>query len=747
MSAPFAPKRRDVMSSSRPGRPFAPGPIFRLLGHHGTPVDLPTHPGTVQLDRAPPGSRFLAMGRPHAASPSGSSPSPTPHSGSYSRPTTPRQPPVSSRPNPFNDAPSSPSSSSSSSSSHPRSHSPSPSLSPPSSPSSQWHRTGKYTILRFHVNPNPGLAPGHRGLNVALCFHNGYWQSLTEGGDDITIHFNDHQRVVPCAGAPYESHTLPSAPNYVIQSSDVNLWVEEDDVFDTGLVSSSHLENQPKQHKPSLIRFQRPVTSTQENVKDVASKRQPRQPINNKLILWTGYAVLCYLILAILISFSHPRQQPPVTVYEATPFHPEAIVTDVLPVYDRFHQLCLRQALFPRNSTFFNLPLDTLAIGLMFSNRDLCLPVQDIGTMWNPEQGLTMDIMERWDYEKELRKGGPVYDGVDLDELCSNVSKAVDRATTRFLRTIWYLESHATDTSRIAIEGLAVSLMIREKMDAQNATSTKPSGKPYTTGPATPPTPDPSPLLTLAILKDIADEEVGPSLHSMMDKTMEEMNEFRKLLKDAIQQIDQVLDISRNVTEHTTDTNHGTGTSEPLFWKSWWTRNNPETRRKAEKPKLLRKTKDSMGFFINVRHNLTVVASALEEVFNEQEDILHEEDKIVHWIQKLLDAASLASQADSGGIVHLQNDTRENYIAGKWHSNLWAPYRPKLEKEEFGQWCLCPDCPRAQGEKVIVRLHLPNPTEAIAAIFPTWMLILQEDVALWEMAESRRDEAEKSRPW
>ncbi|KAI8649491.1 hypothetical protein NCS55_01449100 [Fusarium keratoplasticum] len=618
MSAPFAPKRRNVMSPSRPARPFAPGPIFRSLGQHGTPVGLPTHPGTAQPDDAPPGSRFLAMAGPHVAS--------------------------------------------------------------------QWHRTGEYTVLRFRVNPHPGLAPGHRGLGVALCFHNGYWHSLAEGA------------------APDESHTLPSAPNYVIQSSDANLWVEEDDVFDTGLVSSSHPERQPEQPKPSLIRLQRPVTSTQESVKDVASKRQPQQPINNKLILWTGYALLCYLFLATLISFFHPRQQPLETVYEATPFHPEAIVTDVLPIYDRFHQLCLRQALFPRNSTFFNLPLDTLSVGLMFS--------------------LTMDIMERWDYEKELRKGGPVYDGVDLYEVCSNVSKAVDRATTRFLNTIWYLESRATATSRTAIEGLAVSLMIREKMDAQNATSTKPSGKPYTTGPAAPPTPDPSPLLTLAFLKDTADQEVGPSLHSMMDKMMEEMNEFRKLLKDAIRKIDQVLDISRNATEHITDTNHGTGTRESLFWKSWWTRNNPETRGKAQKAKLLRKTKDSMGFFINVRHNLTVVASALEEVYNEQEDILHEEDKIALWIQQLLDTASLASQADSGGIVHLQNNSSENYIAGKWHASLWAPYRPKLEKEEFGQWCLYPDCPRAQGEKVIVRLHLPNPTEAIAAIFPTWMLIL-----------------------
>ncbi|KAL2670333.1 hypothetical protein Neosp_014800 [[Neocosmospora] mangrovei] len=291
-----------------------------------------------------------------------------------------------------------------------------------------------------------------------------------------------------------------------------------------------------------------------------------------------------------------------------------------------------------------------------------------------------MDVLEHWNYQKELAKGGPVYDGVDLVELCSNLSRAVDRATTSFRHTIWYLEGSATATSRIAIEGLAVSLMIRENMDAQNATSTKPSGKPYTTGLAAPPTPDPSPLLTLAILKDIADEEVGPSLHSLRDKTMEEMNEFRKELKDAIQKIDQVLEISRNVTEHTTDTDHGT---EPPFWKSWWTRKSLETWRKAEKAKALRKTKDSMGFFINVRHNLTVIASALEEVFAEQEDILHEEDQITFWIQQLLDAASIASEADSGNIVQLQNNTSENYIAGKWHSNLWAPYRPKLEKEEF----------------------------------------------------------------
>lgn len=594
------------------------------------------------------------------------------------------------------------------------------------------------------MNPHPRLAPGHRGLSVALCFHNGYWQSLAEGGDDIAIHFNDHQHVVPCAAGPDESHTLPSAPNYVIQSSDVNLWVEEDDVFETELVPSVHSESQPK---TSLIRSRRRVTSTLQSSKDVAAEKQSRQPINSKLILWTGYIILCYLFLAILVSFFHPRQQPLATVYEPTPFHPEAIVTDVLPVYDRFHQLCLRQALFPRNSTFLNLPFDTLAVGLMHRHSDLCLPVRDIGTMWNPEQGLTMDMMERWDYEKELKKGGPVYNGVDLYKLCWNASDAVDHATTRFLDTIRYLESRATATSKIAIEGLAVSLMIREKMDVQNATSTKPSGKPYTTGPAAPPTPDASPLLTLSILKDIADKEVGPSFHSMMDKMMEEMNEFRKVLKDATQKIDQVLDISSRVTKNTTDAYDGMGTSEPPFWKSWWTRNNPEIRERARKTKLLRETKDSMGFFLNVRHNLTVVASALGEVFDEQENILHEEDKIVFWIQQLLDAASLASQAGSGGIVQLQNDTGENYIAGKWHSNLWSPYRPKLEKEEFGQWCLYPGCPRAQGEKVIVRLHLPNPTEAIAAIFPIWMLILREDAALWEMAERRRDEAKKNSHW
>ncbi|RMJ07680.1 hypothetical protein CDV36_012714 [Fusarium kuroshium] len=220
-----------------------------------------------------------------------------------------------------------------------------------------------------------------------------------------------------------------------------------------------------------------------------------------------------------------------------------------------------------------------------------------------------------------------------------------------------------------------------------------------------------------------------------MNEKMKQMNEFRQVLRDAIQHIDQVLDISRQVTYD------GTDTREPPFWKSWWIR---PTHQQARRTKLLSETKDSMAFFMSMRHNLTVVASALEEVFIEQEDILQEEDQISAWIQLLLDAASLASQADSLGTVHLQHDAGDSFIAGRWHANFWAPYRPKLEKEEFGQWCLYPECPRAQGERVLVRLHLPNPTEAIDAIVPIWMLVIKEHVDLWKMAQSREKEAGKN---
>ncbi|RTE69799.1 hypothetical protein BHE90_015818 [Fusarium euwallaceae] len=486
---------------------------------------------------------------------------------------------------------------------------------------------------------------------------------------------------------------------------------------------------------PSVIHLQHPVTSIQQNDKGEIDERQPRHSINNKIILWTGFAVLCYLVLATFISFFHCREKTPAVVYEATQFHSEVTVVDVLPVYDRFHQLCLRQAFLPRNSTFFNLPFDTLDTDLLSLIRVTCLPVTGIGTMWNREQGLTMDPVARGLYEERLKQGHPVFDGVDLYQLCSNVSEAVGSAHEYFRRLLWDLETRATTTSRVALEGLAKKLIIRESMDGQSPTATEPSGKPYTTGPATPPTPDPSPLLTLAFWKNTIDLEVGPNFHTLMNEKMKEMNEFRQVLRDAIQHIDQVLDISRQVTDD------GTDTREPPFWKSWWIR---PTHQQARRTKLLSETKDSMAFFMSMRHNLTVVASALEEVFIEQEDILQEEDQISTWIQLLLDAASLASQADSLGTVHLQNGAGDSFIAGRWHANFWAPYRPKLEKEEFGQWCLYPECPRAQGERVLVRLHLPNPTEAIDAIVPIWMLVIKEHVDLWKMAQSREKEAGKN---
>ncbi|RSL45048.1 hypothetical protein CEP54_014435 [Fusarium duplospermum] len=675
------------------------------------------------------------MGRPHGSSAAGSSLSESLHSGSSSRPTTPRQPPISSRSKTSNVASPPPSSSSLSSPSRHLSHS--PPLPPPPSPSSQWHRTGEHTVLRFRVNPHPDLAPGHRGLSVALCFHNGYWRSLAGGDDAITIQFNDHQHVVSHSAFQDDSHPLPSAPNYIIQSSDVNLWVEEDDSVDTEPVSPRHPEFRLRQPMPSVIHLQHPAAFIKQNDKDEIDERQPRRPINNKIIPWTGFAVLCYLVLAILISFFHSREQTPAVVYEATRFYSEATVVDVLPVYDRFHQLCLRQAFLPRNSTFYNLPFDTLDNHLLARIRVTCLPVTGIGTIWSREQGLTMDPVARGLYEESLKQSHPIFDGVDLYQLCSNVSETVGSAHQAFRRLLWDLETRATTTSRVALEGLVRKLIIRESMDGRSPTSTEPLGKPYTTGPATPPTPDPSPLLTLAFWKNTIDLKVGPNFHTLMDEKLKEMNEFRQVLRDALQHIDQVLDISRQVTEDATNTDNGTGTRELPFWKSWWIRSAHQQSRRT---KLLRETKDSIAFFMSMRHNLTVVDSALEEVFIEQEDILREEEQIAAWIQLLLDAASLASQADSLGTVRLQNDAGDSFIAGRWHANFWAPYRPKLEKKEFGQWCLYPECPRAQGKGVLVRLHLPSPTEAIEAIFPIWV---KEDVDLWKMAQSRDKEAKK----
>ncbi|KAM0415995.1 hypothetical protein ACHAPT_013050 [Fusarium lateritium] len=532
---------------------------------------------------------------------------------------------------------------------------------------------------------------------------------------------------------PHESHTPPSAPNYIIQSNEVNLWIEDGDEL--------ALSRTP----PLSTISRRPVMPLgQDHDRDTTNnERQPRRLTNNKLARWALYAVLFYLVVATFVTLLAPRPRPRPRqpwleqVYQPTPVQPEAI-TDVLPVYERYENLCHRQTFYPRNSTFFALPLDTMEAHSMSRLNNACLPAKYIGAMWSREKGLTMDMDEHFYYKKSLEEGGPVYDGIDLWKLCSATDMAMMRASSGFKDVLSSLVSRVSQAGRVGLESLARELIYREYHDRDNATWSSHFEKPYTTGPAAPPTPtpDPSPLLSLGLFKhNTLNPERGMNLRTMARSGLESMNNLRQLLKNATQHLDQVLDITGQIIQDVTVQTP----EEPPFWKRWFESFEDSFGRQeaVRKAKLLDETKDKMGFLLETRQNLTVVEAALEELVDEQEDILYEEDDISFWIQLLLDHASLSSQADTDDIVRLQDDKGDILIAGKWHANLWAQYRPKSEKEEYGQWCLYPDCPPAQGETVLVRLYVPNPTEAVKALFPIWLSLAKEDNELF-MALHRR---------
>ncbi|KAM0421399.1 hypothetical protein ACHAPT_010753 [Fusarium lateritium] len=517
-----------------------------------------------------------------------------------------------------------------------------------------------------------------------------------------------------------ENQALLSSPNYMTQSNDINLWSIKDEKLAPGL--SRH---------PQLCKVRRRLVVP--SVQDVTQGRQPR------LVHGPCNAVTFWFLFAIFVMLLLPHEQASPKVYEFTPaeaenvtdvpmarepesatdvppaFKPENIsdvppvyeptltepetVTDVLPLYDYLQNMYLRQVFLPRNTTFIKLSKDMLT-EIWDLEGGMCQLVRKIGAI----------------------KGGPgpEHDGVNLEDLCDRTITALLRARKAFRVVLAGIRIFGPGP---AVEGIAIALRTRETQDKANASATSATtttqGIPYMTDPVTPPTPDPSPLRSLTYYKWMIDEQSGRNLHLILGGHLKNMNLLRQRLEYATHHVDQFLNITRNVTEKLTNK---VNTEKASFWKNRFRDRMEEV--------LVRLIERDLDVLVGIKSELAVISSALEPLLDEQEAILHQEDEISVWIQELIDYASLTSQAGPQDTVRFHNATPYALVGGKWHTNPWAIYRPRSEKDEFGQWCVYPGCPKVEGDTILVRLHLPNPTDAIEGLAPVWNMVHREATLL-----------------
>ncbi|RSL74775.1 hypothetical protein CEP53_000056 [Fusarium sp. AF-6] len=97
----------------------------------------------------------------------------------------------------------------------------------------------------------------------------------------------------------------------------------------------------------------------------------------------------------------------------------------------------------------------------------------------------------------------------------------------------------------------------------------------------------------------------------------DDMEKLQRLLENATQQLDQVIYIARHVTENITES---IVADETYSWKTALVRDFKAYR----ETQLLWETEDRMEDLLGLRHNLTVIESALEILFEEQRNIIYQ---------------------------------------------------------------------------------------------------------------------------
>ncbi|RMJ19485.1 hypothetical protein BHE90_000287 [Fusarium euwallaceae] len=191
--------------------------------------------------------------------------------------------------------------------------------------------------------------------------------------------------------------------------------------------------------------------------------------------------------------------------------------------------------------------------------RDACLPAKGVGAIWSQDKGLEMDPIEYGHYAERLERGGPKYDGVNLHHLCSDASDAIWRVNGAFRDVLF--------------EALII-------------------------GP------------------NIGVEEIDPRTLPRFHGHLKDMEKLQRLLENATQLLDQVIYIARHVTENITES---IVADETYSWKTALVRDFKAYR----EIQLLWETKDRMEDLLGLRHNLTVVESALEILFEEQRNVIY----------------------------------------------------------------------------------------------------------------------------
>ncbi|KAJ3460521.1 hypothetical protein MRS44_011388 [Fusarium solani] len=137
------------------------------------------------------------------------------------------------------------------------------------------------------------------------------WEQSAEG---VSVRCDDHQSAVPHMTPSGESRSHPASADYLTQNDKTT---KEKDDMSSGLA-------------PLIIsRISR--TRTRRMDPRNVDRRQPWCFINNRLLRWTFYAVLCWLLLDILQSFLVLRRP-----LWPEGYRPVFTAPDVLPVYQRF---------------------------------------------------------------------------------------------------------------------------------------------------------------------------------------------------------------------------------------------------------------------------------------------------------------------------------------------------------------------------------------------------------------------------
>ncbi|RSL53763.1 hypothetical protein CEP51_014837 [Fusarium floridanum] len=170
-----------------------------------------------------------------------------------------------------------------------------------------------------------------------------------------------------------------------------------------------------------------------------------------------------------------------------------------------------------------------------------------------------MDPIEYGHYAERLERGGPKYNGVNLHHLCSDTSDAIWRVNGAFRDVLF--------------EALII-------------------------GP------------------NIGVEEIDPRTLPRFHEHLKDMEKLQWLLANATQQLDQVIYIARHVTENITES---IVADETYSWKTALVRDFKAYR----EMQLLWETKDRMEDLLGLRHNLTVIESALEILFEEQRNVIY----------------------------------------------------------------------------------------------------------------------------